>query len=417
MKKYKYYFTSILIITTAVFTFSVRGVNSEAGRDEGRICYQCHPEVKKAVFSQSAHLPAKKGDCVKCHNPHTSNYDNFLLEEGGNLCFQCHQEKRKEFHTSYMHLPVSKGECVKCHNPHASKNQKLLSTGSNDICFQCHKKEKIFSRKNIHEPLNEGNCLECHNPHASEEEFLLVRNSRAICQDCHSSGDEDLRKAHRDSISDDTNCLGCHNPHSSNHDALGREFSHKPFDDNDCEDCHTSNGNRITMTMNKNGKALCFDCHEEMEKKFQKVYSHLQGYRDNACLECHNPHASDDKGLKRARDEKICYSCHADTKRRVKGNDPMYKYKHPDIERCTSCHNPHGSNYRLLLKSDENASCEVCHETQGKFTHPVGAKVIDPRSKRDVNCVTCHNPMGSEDEYCVRFGRKKKLCIQCHRYR
>ena len=417
MKRYKYYYTTLLILMAVLFAASAGDVTPKEKREPGSRCFSCHPEVQKKVFSQIAHLPAEKGECVKCHNPHTSNYEKLLIEESSNLCYRCHQKKKKEFIKGYIHQPVEKGECVKCHNPHASKNKNILIEGKKDICFTCHKKEKIFSRKNIHQPLKKGDCLKCHNAHASDDEFLLVRDGKEICISCHSVKDQKLRKAHSNYLSEITNCLGCHNPHSSNHDALRREFSHKPFAVNKCDGCHISSANKFTLVMNKKGKALCISCHKDIEKQFQKVFSHIQGNRDNTCLECHNPHASDKKGLKRTREDKLCYSCHTDTKRRVKGKDPMYKYKHHDIEKCTDCHQPHGSDYRLLLTSDENSSCEKCHETQGKFTHPVGDDSIDPRSKRGITCITCHNPMGAEDEYSIRFGRKKKLCVQCHKYK
>jgi predicted CXXCH cytochrome family protein len=68
----------------------------------------------------------------------------------------------------------------------------------------------------------------------------------------------------------------------------------------------------------------------------------------------------------------------------------------------------------LFFLSDEFTVCTTCHKRHAKFSHPVGADAIDPRSKRDITCITCHDLMGSQYEFALRFDRKKELCIQCH---
>ena len=415
MKNYRYYYILLAMLLAGIFAFPARGVASRVEGEEGRVCFSCHPEVKKKLYSQNGHLPVEKGRCVECHNPHTSNHDKLLGETGGGLCYQCHQKMEKKFTREFTHLPVENGECTKCHLPHSSNNRSLLKEEKSKICFTCHPQEKIFSRKNVHSPLKAGNCMKCHNPHAADNEFLLVKDGKKICISCHSAKDQKLIKLHNNFRLESADCLGCHNPHSSNRKSLVREFSHEPFAANKCSSCHTS-----LRAMKEGGRNLCLSCHQEVKKDFNKVFSHLlQGDRDNTCLECHNPHTSDDKGLKRARDDKICFSCHKDTKRRVEGKDPRYKYQHPMVKsgKCTGCHQPHGSDNRLFLASDENSTCENCHETQGKFTHPLGKDCLDPRSKRGMTCISCHNPMGSKDKYSLRFEQKKELCIQCHKYK
>ena len=68
-----------------------------------------------------------------------------------------------------------------------------------------------------------------------------------------------------------------------------------------------------------------------------------------------------------------------------------------------------------MLDGDGVTACLGCHERHATFTHPVGESVTDPRSKGDVSCITCHGLMGSENEYVLRFDRRKELCIQCHK--
>ncbi len=414
MKIYRYYCIILLtMLMGGILVFPLEEVSSGEKVKGGQVCMECHPEVRKEVFSQNGHRPAERGNCVECHNPHTAKHDNLLSEIGGRLCYRCHKKEKKEFAREHVHLPVGKGECTKCHRPHSSINKSLLIENRNKICFSCHPQEKIFSRKNIHSPLKKGNCMKCHDPHASDGEFLLAKDGKKICISCHSVKDPNLVKSHNNYQLKGADCLGCHNPHSSNNKSLVREFFHKPFAAGKCNSCHLSSG-----IIKKGDKELCFSCHPEVKKEFQKVFSHIRGVKGNVCLECHNSHVSDEHALKKARDDRICFSCHSDTKKRVMGTSPEYKYKHPKFEefKCTSCHQAHGSDYRLLLSSDENSSCGNCHEAQGKFTHPIGKESIDPRSKRGMTCITCHNPMGAIEEFALRFGRKKELCTQCHRH-
>jgi predicted CXXCH cytochrome family protein len=86
-----------------------------------------------------------------------------------------------------------------------------------------------------------------------------------------------------------------------------------------------------------------------------------------------------------------------------------------DKGECSSCHRPHGSNYRLMFADTEITLCTKCHERHATFTHPIGKNTVDPRSKRDITCITCHKLMGSPFEYALRQDRRDKLCLECHK--
>ncbi|MBU4259031.1 MAG: hypothetical protein KKH45_06545, partial [Proteobacteria bacterium] len=81
---------------------------------------------------------------------------------------------------------------------------------------------------------------------------------------------------------------------------------------------------------------------------------------------------------------------------------------------CNGCHDPHSSNFRLFLLDKEFTLCTACHKRHATFSHPIGVDAIDPRSKRDITCITCHALMASKHEYVLQFDGKKELCIQCH---
>ncbi len=68
-----------------------------------------------------------------------------------------------------------------------------------------------------------------------------------------------------------------------------------------------------------------------------------------------------------------------------------------------------------MLKGGSNAVCIQCHESQGNFTHPVGPKVLEIHTGQMVTCVSCHNPMGTNNKFHLIQEGKKALCILCHR--
>ena len=210
-------------------------------------------------------------------------------------------------------------------------------------------------------------------------------------------------------------CLTCHSPHSSISKYLAREFLHEPFADKDCEVCHVSPklGGQIKIY----DEHLCLGCHAELEESSKHVYTHLlQAKHKVICLTCHTPHASDSASLISANERMICFSCHTDTKYRMTSDDSMFAYKHPQVAKCSTCHvGLHGSDFRLFLADTENVACSKCHVHESTATHPMGKDAIDPRSKRGMTCISCHNPMGAPEKLNLRYGRKMELCVQCHK--
>ena len=133
------------------------------------------------------HEPFKSGDCLSCHNPHTSDYPTLLVSEGNSLCVSCHDDKSQV--PLYKHAAVTQGRgCISCHKPHAAKNKRLLIARGADLCYGCHlkTKEALKASKVIHPPFAEGDCESCHNPHGSTQDKLLVGSTpKETCTRCH----------------------------------------------------------------------------------------------------------------------------------------------------------------------------------------------------------------------------------------
>ncbi|MFQ5524479.1 MAG: cytochrome c3 family protein, partial [Acidimicrobiia bacterium] len=146
------------------------------------------------------------------------------------------------------------------------------------------------------------------------------------------------------------------------------------------------------------------------------------------CTSCHNPH--EDRNPKFLRMDNrfgaLCRACHrpnhwqdsthalsSATWQGTRPNPwPEGAFATVAENACLNCHRPHaaGRSERLLARSEEAATCTVCHnggvaardieaEFQKPFHHPVESNqwVHDPKEEpalmpRHVACMDCHNP-------------------------
>ncbi|MDQ7032553.1 MAG: cytochrome c3 family protein [Desulfonauticus sp.] len=375
-------------------------------------CLTCHSELKKEFSKKIIHKPFKDLKCTYCHNPHAAKHGHLLKEDVGILCTRCHKNERQTIKMrGYFHPPFKEGQCLKCHNPHASSSSHLLKAQGERLCFACHVK-KQFTKKYQHIPVKNGRCLSCHDVHRSEHESLLKREPKILCMSCHSYSYARLQKIHFGYPVQNKDCTSCHNPHSTKRRHLIRPILHKPFEKRQCTTCHKRPQFK-TVALKKNSASICFQCHPDKRKDFYKINSHIGS--GVFCLNCHDPHASNAKKLEKQNEAKNCFHCHEDSERDF--FNKTNKYKHPLVKegKCSVCHSPHGSNYRLFFEGGDIKMCTRCHKRQARFTHPIGKDAIDPRSKRAISCITCHELMGTPYQFSLRFDRKKDLCIQCHK--
>ena len=90
-------------------------------------------------------------------------------------------------------------------------------------------------------------------------------------------------------------------------------------------------------------------------------------------------------------------------------SSPM-TYQHNPFESgyCTTCHNPHASDHRVLLIQNEQDLCITCHPYGIEFTrdqrHPPAAQRF---------CLDCHHPHAS-DYRGILVDNQRDLCFSCH---
>jgi len=212
-----------LLLGVMLFSFSRRapaGQTTEhpfiAPEDiKSETCLTCHPDKKEG---KAVHTAVGMG-CENCHQA-TSEKDKekttiTLIATGGELCAMCHEASKDPV----QHGPYKAGQCLVCHEPHSSNFPRQTRAAVNTLCVSCHatgqpdvkvnadaktvsllggrtfdlasyeKATKITAEhsdrsaaptvshpvtgKDPRKPGAELNCISCHDPHASKAEHLL----------------------------------------------------------------------------------------------------------------------------------------------------------------------------------------------------------------------------------------------------
>lgn len=167
---------------------------------------------------------------------------------------------------------------------------------------------------------------------------------------------------------------------------------HPPFRDKDCASCHDE---KHLGQLVAEEPQLCYQCHDNNIGK----HSFRHGPAGAYCTSCHQPHKSEAKMLLLNDGEDLCFNCH--------DSDLVTENSiHENIkkDKCLDCHNPHSSENRFML---QKGACYSCHEDKiidYSFLHgPVSANY----------CSTCHESHTSKNEnLLVKTGQD--LCLNCH---
>jgi len=195
-------------------------------------------------------------------------------------------------------------------------------------------------------------------------------------------------------------CLSCHvklkEPAYSVHPALsmGCEVCHKAVEGKN----HPDQKDSIKLVRDMPG--LCYNCHNESKFKGKSIHAPVAG---GMCTSCHDPHMSNFKKILKTERPGLCYTCHDESK--FKGQDV-----HAPVVNgmCTSCHNPHASNNSKILVNEPPDLCYMCHD-KANFTKKYVHLAIT-----SVGCLTCHSPHISK--YPSLLPKPiNDVCIVCHK--
>lgn len=238
-------------------------------------------------------------------------------------------------------------------------------------------------------------CKDCHetqyDSYAKSVHFkksIKGPQSQDACETCHGAGAMHVEKGggrevdiftydkNTDPQAKSARCLICHQKTPGMD--LWDMGAHKR-NDVSCDSCHDLHaGGR----QKPNEPEVCFSCHSNVKIEANKRSHHpiLEG--KVSCSSCHAPHGSLSRHMVKADDpQQLCFHCHADKRGPV-------VWEHPPVsENCQSCHTVHGSNHQKLLNERLPQLCQNCHDWS---RHP-GTPYDNTASYTSrVDCLRCH---------------------------
>lgn len=151
-------------------------------------------------------------------------------------------------------------------------------------------------------------------------------------------------------------------------------------------------------------KELCWMCHGDIGVQNSMAYQH-NPFQMGRCTSCHDPHASDFGPLLTQDKRDLCVTCHPI------GPEINRAQAHPPAANryCTSCHHPHASDYKGILVTNQRDLCFTCHPTVA----PLSLKAYQHNPFVYDNCTGCHEPHGSD--YPPLLDQPQPgLCYKCH---
>src|SRR5208337_1919526 len=181
-------------------------------------CLECHGDKAKG---KAVHTAIATG-CMSCHEIRV-NKDvtrvKLITTTPSALCFTCHGDKNPADIKGTVHEPA-KRDCLKCHDPHSSDTQfqllKPTSGGAKEnLCLTCHTTGLNVPEKGSRHPALDMGCDTCHVTHkvgadpTPENLFHLTKSAPALCVDCHDPRDATLQKAHQNQPFGSADCLQC----------------------------------------------------------------------------------------------------------------------------------------------------------------------------------------------------------------
>lgn len=179
---------------------------------------------------------------------------------------------------------------------------------------------------------------------------------------------------------------------------------HRPVRFQQCTVCHKQPraNEHIFVPADKSNQA-CFGCHRSKPG----IHKHGEEVKGWDCLSCHQPHQSPQKHLLRKPAQQLCRSCHQSYHRKntVSAHEPVHQGK------CLNCHRPHLPNRRSrLMRRPDHQLCVSCHQKESRQIQAFAHKHPNVQTQ----CTACHQPHVSPHPKLLRRPGKH-LCLHCHK--
>ena len=209
-------------------------------------------------------------------------------------------------------------------------------------CSTCHEATVKGSHGTPHASLA-GQCASCHGDVAGHLASVTT------------SGDKGPITSLKNMKAKDVNatCLGCHGEgHAA--DFPGSVHERRGVSCTNCHSVHQPKSEKAQLRTARDAET-CNTCHSNIRAKSMRVSHHPVREGLMSCSSCHDPHSQQEKLLKADNVNEQCYSCHMEKR------GPFLWEHAPVRENCMNCHDPHGSNHEKLLVAKQPYLCQRCH--------------------------------------------------------
>jgi predicted CXXCH cytochrome family protein len=181
---------------------------------------------------------------------------------------------------------------------------------------------------------------------------------------------------------------------------------HGPVLVNACESCHKlTDAGKHSFEPMRTRDQMCVLCHVvDVAPQAPGTAIH-KPFAEGECLSCHDPHGSREKAMLRGdRYADACKTCHADI---TGAHDRVHGPASAGA--CGACHKPHTSSVPKLLIAEGRELCLRCHVKTGLDIE--SKRVVHPPAKGD--CRICHDPHAT-DFPGMLTADAVTLCTGCH---
>src|SRR5208282_115769 len=163
----------VLLATLAVPAMAKQHPVPLDAKTDAAKCAECHADKTKG---KAVHSAIAMG-CTSCHEVRTNRdvtHVRLITTTPVKLCLQCHSDKDAAQIKGHVHSPAVR-DCVKCHDPHTSDNKNQLlkptsgATAKENLCLSCHNKGvDVPQGGSRHAALDMG-CDACHITHKTSD--------------------------------------------------------------------------------------------------------------------------------------------------------------------------------------------------------------------------------------------------------
>jgi predicted CXXCH cytochrome family protein len=264
----------------------------------------------------------------------------------------------------------------------AGSHPPVVSTGP-AACTSCH--APVMAHRVMHGPAAIGECTACHSVVETNGRRVVTLvggaqpgNTRQLCVSCHDDVGARLKAAHL----------------------------HAPVASGDCTSCHDPHGSAFRFQLAAGGNDACLTCHEDVAETMKQPVQH--GPAVASCTMCHDAHASTHGSQLRGSANAVCLACHGESRGESVVHDPASIFG----TKLTPAHLPLIAGAPPVRLDDARRSG---HPTA---RHPVEGPADPARKGSPFTCASCHNPHATPARNLLRFGATgtSLLCIRCHQY-